>query len=68
MPVAPLAGSVDRNTKAGDLTPDQIAVAPLAGSVDRNVALRGGVGGIPWSLPSRGAWIEMRYSSQRRRQ
>ena len=35
--VAPLAGSVDRNTALA-LTAPALAVAPLAGSVDRNIS------------------------------
>ena len=57
--VAPLAGSVDRNTckKCPCLSSP---VAPLAGSVDRNSwgCLSGR--GPERSLPSRGAWIEIR--------
>ena len=34
--VAPLTGSVDRNTPAASLTIKRILVAPLTGSVDRN--------------------------------
>ena len=59
MTVAPLAGSVDRNVKAGDLGGFIESVAPLAGSVDRN----GLSFPLCWifgtSLPSRGAWIEI---------
>ena len=56
--VAPLAGSVDRNSYISRLRMS-LMVAPLAGSVDRN-----GLNVLLWimnlwSLPSRGAWIEM---------
>ena len=61
--VAPLAGSVDRNLKNWDAVEELIAVAPLAGSVDRNeLRDRGKVRQI-WSLPSRGAWIEITGST-----
>ena len=36
MAVAPLAGSVDRNSRASGIQRPAPAVAPLAGSVDRN--------------------------------
>ena len=59
-PVAPLAGSVDRNidyyTANGWV---QGKVAPLAGSVDRNRKLEPYPGRSDPSLPSRGAWIEI---------
>ena len=59
MPVAPLAGSVDRNLMLATAFRIYCLVAPLAGSVDRN-----GLTGVRWdesvrSLPSRGAWIEI---------
>ena len=56
--VAPLAGSVDRNTGKGEKGRATV-VAPLAGSVDRNSSLAGNIGSVGTSLPSRGAWIEM---------
>ena len=56
--VAPLAGSVDRNGfVAWCVCYD--AVAPLAGSVDRNHASGLICAVVVWSLPSRGAWIEI---------
>ena len=56
--VAPLAGSVDRNTKAWYNT-TKATVAPLAGSVDRNQKKLLVVFQRRMSLPSRGAWIEI---------
>ena len=56
--VAPLAGSVDRNCRAGCSLPGT-GVAPLAGSVDRNPAATPPRMCRPTSLPSRGAWIEI---------
>ena len=60
--VAPLAGSVDRNWTGVPLRISRQAVAPLAGSVDRNPSVwaRGHLDDA--SLPSRGAWIEIRYN------
>ena len=56
--VAPLAGSVDRNS--GNVSSlGKALVAPLAGSVDRNVAEAGHLLVGVASLPSRGAWIEI---------
>ena len=40
-------------------------VAPLAGSVDRNRTLAEEQEIMAWSLPSRGAWIEIRYARRR---
>ena len=60
-PVAPLAGSVDRNFAQNDDLAKRQFVAPLAGSVDRNSLARA----MRWeqygSLPSRGAWIEILF-------
>ena len=39
-PVAPLAGSVDRNNDLTEIQKQQALVAPLAGSVDRNTSTR----------------------------
>ena len=66
MLVAPLAGSVDRNGLPLPLVPVPV-VAPLAGSVDRN--FRDKVEeymALWWSLPSRGAWIEIGLEFSRR--
>ena len=57
--VAPLAGSVDRNGPVGGRAQGRNPVAPLAGSVDRNAACALPQTVIYWSLPSRGAWIEI---------
>ena len=57
--VAPLAGSVDRNTKEAYLIHYDNKVAPLAGSVDRNTDLPNLAPVPQLSLPSRGAWIEI---------
>ena len=57
--VAPLAGSVDRNKEIGVNLMRGLAVAPLAGSVDRNMLHGRCTVAFNWSLPSRGAWIEM---------
>ena len=56
--VAPLAGSVDRNFCPCDISGCR-KVAPLAGSVDRNTSKVWLVAQGPWSLPLRGAWIEI---------
>ena len=56
--VAPLAGSVDRNT-TWLLSRVRPAVAPLAGSVDRNGYIAITHFEEKESLPSRGAWIEI---------
>ena len=56
--VAPLAGSVDRNTVCRSFCA-ALAVAPLAGSVDRNSLHRKNIRVPLRSLPSRGAWIEI---------
>ena len=56
--VAPLAGSVDRNTYIPKLSPRK-NVAPLAGSVDRNLDTYFFFVPNRLSLPSRGAWIEI---------
>ena len=56
--VAPLAGSVDRNSE-GRPKHGAEYVAPLAGSVDRNEALAKMSKCCRVSLPSRGAWIEI---------
>ena len=61
--VAPLAGSVDRNASVWEGVLSDPQVAPLAGSVDRNQFLHHGVSPPKWSLPSRGAWIEIIRSS-----
>ena len=59
--VAPLAGSVDRNNKEKQRFLEVEPVAPLAGSVDRNPQYPNN--GEPYkSLPSRGAWIEIRIT------
>ena len=63
MPVAPLTGSVDRNRPSPHIWLTS-RVAPLTGSVDRNsindvLAAAGRA-----SLPSRGAWIEIRHSGE----
>ena len=59
--VAPLAGSVDRNRST--LTQEiDTYVAPLAGSVDRNQSYGAVYVEDGESLPSRGAWIEMRWA------
>ena len=56
--VAPLAGSVDRNS-VDVRRAYRKGVAPLAGSVDRNQLRAGQFPRRFGSLPSRGAWIEM---------
>ena len=40
------------------------AVAPLAGSVDRNICCLENKDQVHESLPSRGAWIEIRTAGQ----
>ena len=57
--VAPLAGSVDRNVSQYKSLSLGRAVAPLAGSVDRNSVSSLTFSPFSWSLPSRGAWIEI---------
>ena len=57
--VAPLTGSVDRNNK-DEGTISLLEVAPLTGSVDRNCVPRAASGVSLQSLPSRGAWIEIK--------
>ena len=57
--VAPLAGSVDRNNAARGQKRKKSKVAPLAGSVDRNYPSHPSACFARWSLPSRGAWIEI---------
>ena len=61
--VAPLAGSVDRNFAIDPDLSEPSWVAPLAGSVDRNIERLRRQAGKKWSLPSRGAWIEIRRYS-----
>ena len=56
--VAPLAGSVDRNSLPF-VGSRSLPVAPLAGSVDRNIFGDFIEALIYKSLPSRGAWIEI---------
>ena len=56
--VAPLAGSVDRNEVWASMAGTG-EVAPLAGSVDRNILSPSSSSAAIWSLPSRGAWIEI---------
>ena len=64
--VAPLAGSVDRNSsREKDGCPG--LVAPLAGSVDRNHQAATLAATVKPSLPSRGAWIEIPIPQRRRR-
>ena len=48
--VAPLAGSVDRNSVAARAAA-RMAVAPLAGSVDRNIKTEAGAGDNPCRSP-----------------
>ena len=62
VPVAPHAGSVDRNTSCGRWHIQSATVAPHAGSVDRNAVLNQQVAAIVKSLPTRGAWIEIACS------
>src|SRR5699024_6736375 len=59
--VAPLAGSVDRNSTFWRLMPGVVRVAPLAGSVDRNGYQEAWADYRYQSLPSRGAWIEIKH-------
>ena len=61
--VAPLAGSVDRNLVQFIDTLVDAQVAPLAGSVDRNRASKNTSMNKSASLPSRGAWIEIQWTS-----
>ena len=58
--VAPLAGSVDRNHKGAVPRLHPGPGAPLAGSVDRNCAICQLSSMVTTSLPSRGAWIEIK--------
>ena len=62
--VAPLAGSVDRNPQPVYIDTEG-GVAPLAGSVDRNGRRALEPSRLPGSLPSRGAWIEIRTAQLR---
>ena len=67
--VAPLAGSVDRNSIRDGMPSAMPCVAPLAGSVDRNIVSGLREVAAAASLPSRGAWIEIwrrRPSASRR--
>ena len=57
--VAPHAGSVDRNMLY-DTSALMKCVAPHAGSVDRNIPGLTKKSGNDGSLPTRGAWIEIR--------
>ena len=61
--VAPLAGSVDRNP-AVTWCSCLRHVAPLAGSVDRNLVSKNIIIYFSASLPSRGAWIEIKECSE----
>ena len=61
--VAPLAGSVDRNPELSAGAVQAVTVAPLAGSVDRNKIRALSQEENERSLPSRGAWIEIRRHS-----
>ena len=56
--VAPREGSVDRNwAEKTEYSVPQ--VAPREGSVDRNQFMAKEKAEAEWSLPARGAWIEM---------
>ena len=65
-PVAPLTGSVDRNSASWSYA-CRTWVAPLTGSVDRNITLTYNEENLPRSLPSRGAWIEISRASESQR-
>ncbi len=57
--VAPPTGSVDRNLLHSVEINTLKAVAPPTGSVDRNCPMIKCIVVIAWSLPPRGAWIEI---------
>ena len=56
--VAPFTGSVDWNSQSGSAFL-LFQVAPFTGSVDWNRPIPPGNHNVLWSLPSRGAWIEI---------
>ena len=63
--VAPLTGSVDRNSMVTKAIQLLRIVAPLTGSVDRNNEQQEFLLPVSASLPSRGAWIEIKALKQR---
>ena len=61
--VAPREGSVDRNRKSNKRGEMWITVAPREGSVDRNGSVLHGPTKDFVSLPARGAWIEILFTT-----